>query len=98
MSTMFGSLLAVVVVMGLIYLVFVVYSDKLNLLSSAEAVPFVFARFGKEAEEEEEEGESSETGSENGGKVQVDTGRVQHGTSLPQAFDNPMFGKTSEEV
>nr|CAD7419815.1 unnamed protein product [Timema poppensis] len=71
-----------------------------NLLSSAEAVPFVFARFGKEAEEEEEteEGESSETGSENGGKVQVDTGRAQHGTSLPQAFDNPMFGKTSAEV
>nr|CAD7257693.1 unnamed protein product [Timema shepardi] len=100
MSTMFGSLLAVVMVMGLIYLVFVVYSDKLNLLSSAEAVPFVFARFGKEAEEEEEtgEGESSETGSENGGKVQVDTGRAQHGTSLPQAFDNPMFGKTSAEV
>nr|CAD7570554.1 unnamed protein product [Timema californicum] len=100
MSTMFGSLLAVVMVMGLIYLVFVVYSDKLNLLSSAEAVPFVFARFGKEAEEEEEtgEGESSETGSENGGKVQVDTGRAQHGTSLPQAFDNPMFGRTSAEV
>nr|CAD7399894.1 unnamed protein product [Timema cristinae] len=100
MSTMFGSLLAVVVVMGLIYLVFVVYSDKLNLLSSAEAVPFVFARFGKEAEEEEEEEEvqSSETGSENGGKVQVDTGRAQHWTSLPQAFDNPMFGKTNAEV
>ncbi|XP_063240406.1 protein amnionless isoform X3 [Bacillus rossius redtenbacheri] len=84
----FGTLFAVVAVLGLLYLVFVVFDGKPLLSLTAGGGYSVFARFDNSAEEEA--GRHDETALEAAAALEVALRRPQ---KPPHAFDNPMFGQ-----
>ncbi|KAJ4444372.1 hypothetical protein ANN_06164, partial [Periplaneta americana] len=88
LGTIFGTFIGALIVMGLIYLVFVVYQQKGWILQGQS---FVFARFENSPSESEEVVETH---------VEISSGSVKQqdkpGSSRTEvaAFDNPMYGNT----
>ncbi|GFG29772.1 hypothetical protein Cfor_03339 [Coptotermes formosanus] len=90
LGTVFGTLTATLIAMGLIYFVFVIYRQNGWGL---RAEPFLFARFENAPSECEEVAESRvEVEVLPGGTQQAVKSSTSHPTA--SAFDNPMYGNT----